>query len=1318
MRLPSLVLPTETWPSERARALAQEQRELQYRRTDQLFVRLLACEYAAGIAAAAWISPSAWSGNEWAIHPHVWSATLLGGLIVSLPIALAWMRPGKSLTRQVIGIAQMLMSGLLIHLTQGRIETHFHVFGSLAFLAFYRDWRVLITASAVTALDHLIRGYAWPLSIYGVELYSPWRWLEHTAWVIFEDIFLILACLQSNRETKAIAERQYELENTHHELEIRVKERTADLECANEVLQAEVCERVRAEAALRLSEFSVANASLPTFWIASDAHILRVNRAVSELLGYSEAELLELSITDLDPDFNTDRWPSHWEELRQKKRMSFETRQRHKSGHIIPIEVDLNWFEFEGVEYNFAFIRDITERKRDKEMLAQRAAALESQRLAALDLAREAEDARHRAQRSEDRLNLALKSSGVGTWSWNIVENSIFWDQYLHPLFGLEPGTFGGTFEAFTALVAPEERERVQREVTQSVEYYAEYDTEFRVVWPDQSFHVLAARGKVYRDAAGQALNMTGVCWDVTERHLVERSLHESQERFALAVEGSRDGIWDWNVSTNQVFYSTRWKSMLGYKDHEIANQYSEWERLVHPEDLPHAKQVLNEYFADERPEYTVEFRMLHQSGDWRWILARGVARRDATGTIVRMSGSHTDITERKVAEQSLATVNAQLAGVLAASTQVSIIATDAQGLITVFNTGAENLLGYSAAEMIGQQTPKGFHVPEEVLARGAELTRELGYSVEGFEVFVAEAKRGRFDQREWTYVRKDGGRFAVSLVVTAVKNSEGEITGFLGVAQDITERKRAEERFRLVVEAAPSAIVVIDRERRITLVNSRTEALFGYLRNELIGQRIEILVPERFRSKHPDYVEGFFREYVVRELGPGRNLFGVRKSGEEVPIELGLCPLTTTEGKFVLASIIDISERKLAEEELHRAKESAEAANRVLDSSLKSIADGVIVADSTGKFLFWNEEAEEIIGVGSTDTPIEGWSSRYGCFLSDMVTPCPSEDLPLVRTIRGEEVHEVDLFIRNSNKPDGVWISVNGRPMRDDANEVQGGVIVFRDMTERRQAQETLARQAQELARSNTELQQFAYIASHDLQEPLRKVQSFGDMLAKDAGPALSVDGHDYLKRMQNAAARMQHLINDLLSYSRVATQAQPFETVDLTLIASEVLSDLESRIASTGGQVHVGELPCLDADPLQMRQLLQNLIGNALKFHRPNVPPVVSVLSRRIRLETVAGAERPTQEITVQDNGIGFDEKYLVKLFAPFQRLHGRGEYEGTGIGLAICKKIVDRHGGTITARSVPGEGSRFIVTLPLVQDTGVPPHASGDTHHAQTR
>ncbi len=202
----------EILSSERGRQLAQEQRTRQYRFTDRLLAGLLAFEFLAGIATALWISPYAWQGTNRQLHPHVMAAVLLGSLIISFPIFLAKFHPGLSLTRHVIAIAQMLMAGLLIHLTGGRIETHFLVFGSLAFLMFYADWRVLITASLVTATDHFVRGYLWPMSIYGDEVLSHVRWIEHAGWVIFEDVFLIFACIQSNRQTNLIAERQSQLE--------------------------------------------------------------------------------------------------------------------------------------------------------------------------------------------------------------------------------------------------------------------------------------------------------------------------------------------------------------------------------------------------------------------------------------------------------------------------------------------------------------------------------------------------------------------------------------------------------------------------------------------------------------------------------------------------------------------------------------------------------------------------------------------------------------------------------------------------------------------------------------------------------------------------------------------------------------------------------------------------------------------------------------------------------------------------------------------------------------------------------------------------
>jgi len=254
--------------------------------------------------------------------------------------------------------------------------------------------------------------------------------------------------------------------------------------------------------------------------------------------------------------------------------------------------------------------------------------------------------------------------------------------------------------------------------------------------------------------------------------------------------------------------------------------------------------------------------------------------------------------------------------------------------------------------------------------------------------------------------------------------------------------------------------------------------------------------------------------------------------------------------------------------------------------------------------------------------------------------------------------------------------------------------LLAIEDVTERRFTERRMADYQRELQRSNEALDEFASVASHDLQEPLRKIVSFGERLSTTAGPALDGNARQYLDRMLGAATRMRTLINDLLSYSQVTTRVQPFVPTDLTAVAREVLVDLEAAVADAGGQVEVGQLPVIDADALQMRQLLQNLIGNALKYRRKDEPPM-------IRLDSPP----PVDEfcaISVADNGIGFSQEHAEKIFRMFERLHGRGQYGGSGIGLAICRKIVERHHGTIGATSTPGQGATFTVRLPVTQAT----------------
>jgi two-component system sensor kinase FixL len=283
-------------------------------------------------------------------------------------------------------------------------------------------------------------------------------------------------------------------------------------------------------------------------------------------------------------------------------------------------------------------------------------------------------------------------------------------------------------------------------------------------------------------------------------------------------------------------------------------------------------------------------------------------------------------------------------------------------------------------------------------------------------------------------------------------------------------------------------------------------------------------------------------------------------------------------------------------------------------------------------------------------------------------------------------------------------------RELVDDSGHRTGIVSVVRDITERKRSEEQIKDYIRRLEKSNRELDEFAYVASHDLQEPLRKIRTFGDRLRTKFADSLTQDGLDYLERMVNASRRMQNLIDALLTYSRVSTKARPFIPVDLEEVTRVALSNLEARIEEADGRIDLGEMPTVQADPNQMIQIMQNLIGNALKFRREEEPSRVRISARVIgssHQEGGQGEARSTNgklcEIRVEDNGIGFDEKYLDRIFSPFQRLHGRSRYDGVGMGLAICRKIAERHGGGITAKSTPGGGSTFMVTLPLRQKQG---------------
>lgn len=409
--------------------------------------------------------------------------------------------------------------------------------------------------------------------------------------------------------------------------------------------------------------------------------------------------------------------------------------------------------------------------------------------------------------------------------------------------------------------------------------------------------------------------------------------------------------------------------------------------------------------------------------------------------------------------------------------------------------------------------------------------------------------------------------------------------------------------------------------------------------------------------------------------------------SGENEEMKAELDRRRRAERTMAMQSQYLVASKDVLQIHVQARSQELQKLQRQCELILNAAGEGICGVDSDGKITFANPTAARLMGLDV--------DSMVGLKETELFGAVPLDDTAIASNKTPGKPIEVDL----TRADDSTFTAEFMRSQIVENDRVVGRVVLLKDITQRREAAQALERKADELARSNAELEQFAFVASHDLQEPLRKIRAFGDRLKMKCATVLPTDGADYLERMQNAAARMQTLIADLLTFSRVISRTEPFVEVDLAQVTREVLSDLEVRVEKVGATVKVGDLPKIQADPMQMRQLLQNLIGNALKFQSPGVKPQVQIAARQLHpTDEYSSSVMPMCEVTVQDNGIGFDEKYLEKIFAVFQRLHNRQEYEGTGIGLAVCRRIVDRHGGSITARSKLGEGATFIVHLPV--------------------
>ncbi|WP_246000840.1 sensor histidine kinase [Pontibacter diazotrophicus] len=493
--------------------------------------------------------------------------------------------------------------------------------------------------------------------------------------------------------------------------------------------------------------------------------------------------------------------------------------------------------------------------------------------------------------------------------------------------------------------------------------------------------------------------------------------------------------------------------------------------------------------------------------------------------------------------------------------------------------------------------------------------------------------------------------------------------------------------RLKAIIDTAIDGIITIDRNGIVESVNPAAAQIFGYQPEEIIGENVKMLMPEPDRGLHDSYIENYHRTGVGQIIGKGREVLGKKKDGTVFPFLLSISEVKLQDKQIFTGIVHDISSLKQAEAALR------ESENKI-NSIIQGAVDGIITIDTRGVIEMVNPSAarlfgyaaDELLGKSINVLMPEPDRSLHDSYMHHYHVTGEKRIIGIGREVTG---------LRKDGTIFPFYLSISEVELAD--RKVYTGFV--HDITQQKINEERLRRYAAELERSNRELQDFAYVSSHDLQEPLRKIQAFGDRLVTKEYDKLSEQGKDYVDRMLNAASRMQNLINDLLNFSRVTSKPKSFVKVSLDTILSEVISDLEVTIEQTGAVINRSPLPEIEAEPTQMRQLFQNLLSNAIKFRKEDVTPVINIyaknLQRQAHLTATPGDE--VTEIHVEDNGIGFDEKYLDRIFNIFQRLEGQ-KYEGSGIGLAVCRKIAVRHGGDITATSQAGVGTQFIITLAI--------------------
>ncbi|NUB91420.1 PAS domain S-box protein [Haloterrigena sp. SYSU A121-1] len=762
--------------------------------------------------------------------------------------------------------------------------------------------------------------------------------------------------------------------------------------------------------------------------------------------------------------------------------------------------------------------------------------------------------------------------------------------------------------------------------------------------------------------ADGDFQGTVGVVRDVTDRNRAEQRLKEREQQLRRErdltdrlLETSPVGIQVVDDEGEVTRMNGRIKELLDAYD----DSYSPSDREVYDENGDRVT-VEEHPFARTletgEPVYDEILQVELPDGDRRWLSVNAAPIVDENGEIDRVVTTGEDVTDLKERERELRahrdTLEAELEEVYGRVTD-AFYALDDQWRFTYVNERAAELLGVTEEELLGADLWDTF--PEATATDEARESLRAAMEEQEATTFEAFSELLGF----WIEAR--------------IYPSE---TGLSVYFNDITERKERErelELFRTLLDHSTDSVFVIDPNTGAFLDSNDTACRsLGYSREELLRLSVPDIDTELpTREAWQSFVADLRAEGETTFEGMHR-----RKDGTAFPVEIDVSHVEL-DREYVLSIARDVTERR-------ERKRALEERKRELRTLIELLPVAVFVADDDGRILEWNEAAEEVWGGEVAESESIAEYDRYDGWWADTGEPVDPDEWALARAVRGEAVPDPDEIEIEGFDGERRTVLNHGMPIRDEDGEVSRAVVTLVDITERKEYQ-------RQLEKTNERLERFAYAASHDLQEPLRMVSSYLQLIEHRYSDDLDEEGREFLEFAVDGAERMREMIDGLLEYSRVQTQANPFEPVELDDVLADVREDLRVKIEEHDAAIVAEDLPRIEGDPSQIRQVLQNLLDNAIEYSGEG-PPRIRVAAERDGAECV---------VAVRDNGIGIDPDEADRIFDVFERLHSRDEHSGTGIGLALCERVVERHGGEIWVESEPGDGTTFSFTLPVATD-----------------